>query len=310
MASSADPARFHLARFLVETLGPALHRLEEMERRLEPDPSDHGPEPPSSHAVDSVTAEAVEAASIACLGAEVGTFPADDVAAALDSGRATFEAIARRIAYAPSRVSRDTRAELLVHGDTRGAVYLRTVPDAADPVLARATFQSAWLAMRALRRDGPGKRLLEALRDPDDDRWLEITGAAIAAIEPLLLADSIESIDASAIDALWPLDATVATVGYLEGLRAWRDDLAPDLLAVAGAVAQAHAWRFDLTTTPASARWGHAVRLTTQAIRMLGPRLLDVEPERLPWPEDFDEVAKRAATAWTLLSAQLVPQLP
>ena len=96
----SDPARFALARFFLEELGRTVHRLQEVERLLEVDPSGHGPAPPSTHVVESVTAEAVEAASIACLGGEVGMFPVDEVVAMLESHRSTFDWIANRLVRA------------------------------------------------------------------------------------------------------------------------------------------------------------------------------------------------------------------
>jgi hypothetical protein len=330
MARSADPGRFGLARFYFEAVAPAIRRLEGMEPRDDPDGT--GPAPPSPDALESATAELIEAASVACLGGEVGTFPADEVAAMLEAHRATFEAISRRLHLAPLRMPRDPRAELLLHGLAAEAAYLRTVPGSSDPALARAVFPSAWLAMRSLRRDGPVKRLTEALRDPGEAAWARATDAAVAAIEPFLLADTLESIDASAIDALWPFDATIVTAAYLERLRSWVRDLVgfrsddpgdwdetelaerPYLvLAIARSVAQAHAWRLDVTTPPVSTRWDQAVRLTSQAIDILAPRLLDLAsidagPDDLPWPDGFAAAAKRAESAWTFLGSRvLVP---
>jgi hypothetical protein len=60
MARSADPGRFGLARFYFEAVAPAVRRLEWMEPRDDPDGT--GPAPPSPDALESATAELIEAA--------------------------------------------------------------------------------------------------------------------------------------------------------------------------------------------------------------------------------------------------------
>jgi hypothetical protein len=270
----------------------------------------------------------VEAASIACIGAETGAFPEEEVKTLLLAHRPLFGTIANFDRDVHERMGRSPRAEYLVRGHIEEALSLETLPEIeAHRPLSQAVFQSAWLATRALRDGRRFEALLPALWGYSNEEWSAMRAAAGASIESVLLADDLK---AAKIDGLWPLDATVAMVSYLSELGSWVRDLGgfgsedpndwneealperPYLaLAVARSVAQALVWRLDLTRPPASTRWLDAVRITEEACDTIGIRMLENEaPEganvRLPWPDGFQAAAHRATNIWNWLSARAI----